>query len=316
MKILVTGGAGYIGSVLVPTLLNEGHEVTVLDNFLFRQNSLFECCANPNFKIVNGDVRNLELVEKLVQDKDYIFPLACLTGFPLSKKDPVAATTVTRDAVLSMLKMLKPEQKIIYPNTNSGYGVGDGNNFCTEESPLRPVSLYGKLKVETEVAIRERGNFVVFRLATVFGASPRMRMDLLVNDFVYRAYKDRAIVLFESHFKRNYVHVRDVVGAFMFAMSHWETLQKQWGGGHTIFNLGLDEANYTKMELCQEIKKQIPELNIFEAQIGQDPDKRDYIVSNEKLSKAGYTAKITVAEGITELLKAYQIVHTGEYFNV
>ena len=310
MKILVTGGAGYIGSVLVPELLNEGHEVTVLDNFLFRQNSLFECCANPNFRIINGDVRNLELVEKLVQDKDFIFPLACLTGFPLSKKDPVAATTVTRDAVISMLKMLKPEQKIIYPNTNSGYGVGDGNNFCTEESPLRPVSLYGKLKVETEQAIRERGNCVVFRLATVFGASPRMRMDLLVNDFVYRAYKDRAIVLFESTFKRNYVHVRDVVGAFVFAMKNFQNMNGE------VYNLGLDEANYTKMELCQEIKKQIPELNIFEAKIGQDPDKRDYIVSNEKLRKAGYSAKITVAEGITELLKAYQIVHTGEYFNV
>lgn len=310
MKILVTGGAGYIGSVFVPALLNEGHEVTVLDNFLFRQNSLFECCANPNFQIVNGDVRNLELVEKLVKDKDFIFPLACLTGFPLSKKDPVAATTVTRDAVISMLKMLKPEQKIIYPNTNSGYGVGDGNNFCTEESPLRPVSLYGKLKVETEKAIRERGNYVVFRLATVFGASPRMRMDLLVNDFVYRAYKDRSIVLFESSFKRNYVHVRDVVGAFLFAMRNFQNMNGE------VYNLGLDEANYTKMELCQEIKKQIPELNIFEAQIGQDPDKRDYVVSNEKLRNAGYSAKITVAEGITELLKAYQIVHTGEYFNV
>ena len=266
MKILVTGGAGYIGSVLVPALLNEGHEVTVLDNFLFRQNSLFECCANPNFKIVNGDVRNLELVEELVQDKDFIFPLACLTGFPLSKKDPVAATTVTRDAVISMLKMLKPEQKIIYPNTNSGYGVGEGNSFCTEESPLRPVSLYGKLKVETEQAIRERGNFVVFRLATVFGASPRMRMDLLVNDFVYRAYKDRSIVLFESSFKRNYVHVRDVVAAFLFAVKNFNSIREKFGDS-AIFNLGLDEANYTKMELCQEIKKQIPELNIFEAKI-------------------------------------------------
>ena len=314
MKILVTGGAGYIGSVLVPALLNEGHEVTVLDNFLFRQNSLFECCANPNFKIVNGDVRNLELVEELVQDKDFIFPLACLTGFPLSKKDPVAATTVTRDAVISMLKMLKPEQKIIYPNTNSGYGVGEGNSFCTEESPLRPVSLYGKLKVETEQAIRERGNFVVFRLATVFGASPRMRMDLLVNDFVYRAYKDRAIVLFESSFKRNYVHVRDVVAAFLFAVKNFDSIREKFD--EPIFNLGLDEANYTKMELCQEIKKQIPELNIFEAKIGQDPDKRDYIVSNEKLRKAGFSAKITLAEGITELLKAYQIVHNAEYFNV
>ena len=310
MKILVTGAAGYIGSVLVPTLLSKGHEVTAIDNFMFRQNSLFDCCFNKSFHMVNGDVRNMELMEKLVRDKDYIFPLACFTGFPLSKKDPVGATSVTRDAVKNMLKLLKPEQRIIYPNTNSGYGVGDGDAFCTEESPLRPVSLYGKLKVETEQAIRERGNCVVFRLATVFGASPRMRMDLLVNDFVYRAFKDRAIVLFESHFKRNYVHVRDVVGAFIYAMEHFDAMNGE------VYNLGLDEANYTKMELCREIKKQIPELNIFEAQIGQDPDKRDYVVSNEKLKKAGYSAKITVAEGIEELLKAYQIVHTAEYYNV
>ena len=309
-KILVTGGAGYIGSVLVPTLLQAGHDVTVLDNFLFRQNSLFDCCANPHFHIVNGDVRNMELVEKLVDGKEFIFPLACLTGFPLSKRDPFAATTVTRDAVKNMLSLLKPEQRIIYPNTNSGYGVGDGDAYCTEESPLRPVSLYGKLKVETEKAIMERGNCVVLRLATVFGASPRMRMDLLVNDFVYRAFKDRSIVLFESGFKRNYVHVRDVVGAFMYAMEHFDEMKNE------AYNLGLDEANYTKMELCQEIKKQIPELNIFEAKIGSDPDKRDYIVSNAKLKKVGYAATRTVADGIAELLKAYQIVHTAEYFNV
>lgn len=309
MKILVTGGAGYVGSVLVPTLLQQGHNVTVLDNFMYKQPSLFDCCANPNFDIVNGDVRNLELVERLVQDKDYIFPLACLTGFPLSKKDPVAATTITRDAIKDMLPMLKPQQRIIYPNTNSGYGVGEGETFCTEESPLRPVSLYGKLKVETEQAIRERGNCVVFRLATVFGASPRMRLDLLVNSFVYRAYKDRAIVLFESGFKRNYIHVRDVVGAFIYAMQNFDAMKNE------VYNLGLDEANYTKLELCKEIQKQIPELNIFEADIGEDPDKRDYLVSNRKLLNAGYKAKITVAEGIKELLKAYQIVQVSNYFN-
>ena len=309
MNILVTGGAGYIGSLLVPALLQDGHKVTVLDNFMYRQNSLFDCCANPNFEVVNGDVRNLELVEKLVQDKDYIFPLACITGFPASKKDPVAAVTVTRDAIKDMLPMLKPEQRIIYPNTNSGYGVGEGQTFCTEESPLRPVSLYGKLKVETEQAIRERGNCVVFRLATVFGASPRMRVDLLVNNFVYRAYKDRAVVLFESSFKRNYVHVRDVVGAFIYAMQNFDAMNNE------VYNLGLDEANYTKMELCKEIQKQLPELNIFEAAIGEDPDKRDYLVSNQKLLNAGYKAKITVAEGIGELLKAYQIVHVSDYFN-
>lgn len=309
MKVLVTGAAGYIGSVLVPELLKKGHEVVALDNFMFKQNSLLECCHNPKFKMVRGDVRNLELVKELVQDVDYIFPLACFTGFPLAKQDPIGATTVTRDAVEGMLKMLKPNQRIIYPNTNSGYGVGDGEASCTEESPLRPVSLYGKLKVETEQMIRERGNCVVFRLATVFGASPRMRMDLLVNDFVYRAYQDRSIVLFESSFKRNYVHIRDVVGAFLFAMDNFEQMNGE------VYNLGLDEANYTKMELCQEIKKQLPLLNIFEAKIGEDPDKRDYVVSNEKLLKAGYKAKVTIAEGIRELLNAYQIVHKSEYYN-
>jgi len=309
MKVLVTGAAGYIGSVLVPELLRKGYEVVALDDFMFKQNTLLECCHNSKFKIVRGDVRNLELVEELVQDVDYIFPLACFTGFPLAKKDPIGATTVTRDAVAGMLKMLKPNQKIIYPNTNSGYGVGDGEASCTEESPLRPVSLYGKLKVETEKMIRERGNCVVFRLATVFGASPRMRMDLLVNDFVYRAYQDRSIVLFESSFKRNYVHIRDVVGAFLFAMDNFEKMKNE------VYNLGLDEANYTKMELCQEIKKQLPQLNIFEAKIGEDPDKRDYIVSNEKLLQAGYKAKITIADGIRELLNAYQIVHKSEYYN-
>lgn len=310
MKILVTGAAGYIGSLLVPALLNEGHEVVALDNFMFKQNSLFECCFDPKFTMVNGDVRNLELVERLIQDVEYIFPLACFTGFPLSKKDPIGATTVTRDAVLNMLNLLRPEQKVIYPNTNSGYGVGEGSAFCTEESPLNPVSLYGTLKVETEKAILARGNCVIFRLATVFGASPRMRMDLLVNDFVYRAYKDRAIVLFEANFKRNYVHVRDVVSAFIFAIKNFGKMNRE------VYNLGLDEANYTKMELCQEIKKQIPELNVFEAKIGEDPDKRNYVVSNEKLSKAGFEAKITIERGIKELLNAYQIVHTAEYFNV
>lgn len=310
MKVLVTGAAGYIGSVLTPALLQRGYEVTAIDNFMFRQNSLFDCCRFKNFHIVNGDVRNLELMKHLVQNMDYIFPLACFTGFPLSAKDPFGATSVTRDAVSSMLNFLTPSQRIIYPNTNSGYGIGETDSFCTEESPLRPVSLYGKLKVETEQAIRERGNCVVFRLATVFGASPRMRMDLLVNDFVYRAFKDRAIVLFEAKFKRNYVHVRDVVGAFLYAIDHFDTMRDE------AFNLGLDEANYTKMELCQEIQKQLPELNIFEAQVGKDPDKRNYLVSNAKLRAAGYQAKITLAEGIEELLKAYQIVHTSEYCNV
>ncbi len=309
MKLFVTGGAGYIGSVLVPQLLNKGYEVTVLDNFMFKQNSLLDCCYNENLKVVNGDVRNLELVKELSADADYIIPLACYTGAPITKKDPMAATEITRDAIKNMLEFLKPEQRIIYPNTNSGYGVGEEGVFCTEESPLRPVSLYGKLKVETEKAILERGNAVVFRLATVFGASPKMRLDLLVNDFVYRAFNDGFVVLFEADFKRNYVHVRDVVDAFIFAIDHFDEMKGE------VYNLGLDEANLSKMELCQLIKKYIPNFYITEAEIGEDVDKRNYIVSNEKLMKAGFKAYRTIDMGIKELINAYNILHKSEYYN-
>ncbi|MDO8601834.1 MAG: SDR family oxidoreductase, partial [bacterium] len=243
MKILVTGGAGYIGSVLVPELLRAGHEVTVIDNFMYGQTPLLDVCNYPTLTVVRGDVRNEELIQKHITGKDFIFPLACLVGAPLCDKDPVAATTINRDAVLMLLKLRTPEQKIIFPNTNSGYGrMAEGVAYCDENSPLEPVSLYGRLKVETEAALLTAGNAITLRLATVCGISPRMRLDLLVNDFVYRAVNDKAVILFEPHFKRNYIHVRDVARAFMHAMANFETMKNQ------TYNVGLSEANLSKAE--------------------------------------------------------------------
>ncbi len=310
MKILVTGAAGYIGSVLVPILLREGHEIVALDNFMFKQNSLLDCCDNENFKIVRGDVRDLELVKKLLKRIDIVIPLACYTGAPISNVDPWSARAVTKDAVISMLELLDSSQKIIYPNTNSGYGVGQNGAFCTEESSLNPLSLYGSLKVDTEKAILKRGNAIVFRLATVFGSSPKMRLDLLVNDFVYRAYTDKFIVLFEADFKRNYIHVRDVADAFLYAIDNFDAMKDN------VFNLGLNEANLSKRELCAVIKKHIPDFYYVEAVIGEDIDKRNYIVSNEKLINAGFKARRTIDHGIEELINAYNILHKAEYYNV
>jgi nucleoside-diphosphate-sugar epimerase len=208
-----------------------------------------------------------------------------------------------------MLPLLRPEQRIIYPNTNSGYGIGTEGIHCTEETPLNPISLYGKLKVEVEKALLARGNTVVFRLATVFGVSPRMRLDLLVNDFTYRAFRDGFVVLFEADFKRNYVHIRDVSDAFLFAIDNFDMLNGQ------AYNLGLDEANYSKRELCELIRKQVPRFYYTEAKVGEDPDKRNYIVSNAKLEKTGFKARRGLESGIAELLKAYQILHNTDYQN-
>ena len=308
-KIFVTGAAGYIGSILIPKLLQKGHEVVALDSFMFRQNSLLDCCFDKNLAVIRGDVRNLDLVKELAMDADYIIPLACYTGAPITNLDPLAAASVTRDAIADMLNFIKPEQRIIYPNTNSGYGIGEQGIFCTEETPLRPISLYGKLKTETEAEIMNRGNAVIFRLATVFGSSPKMRLDLLVNDFVYRAFTDKFIVLFEADFKRNYVHVRDVADAFIYAMENFDNMKEN------VYNLGLDEANLSKRELCELIQKQIPDFYFTEAKIGEDVDKRDYVVSNEKLLKAGFKAKVTIEEGIRDLINTYNILHKSEYYN-
>jgi nucleoside-diphosphate-sugar epimerase len=310
-KILVTGGAGYIGSILVPELLRAGHEVTVIDAFIYKQTSLLDVCNYPTLSVVRGDVRDEALITKHIRGVDVIIPLACLVGAPLCDKDPIAARTTNLDAVKLIVKLRDKGQKIIFPNTNSGYGHGQGGtSHCDETSPLNPISLYGQLKVEAEKMLLEAGNAVVFRLATVFGVSPRMRLDLLVNDFVYRAVNDRAVVLFEPHFKRNYIHVRDVARAFMHAMDNFEGMRDQ------AYNVGLSDANLSKLELCQAIHEQLPKFVFLEAPIGEDPDKRDYIISNGKIERTGFKPQVSLRAGITELIKGYQIIKRDHFTNI
>ena len=309
-SILVTGGAGYLGSTLVPALLAEGHRVTVLDNFLFNQASMNSLCADPNFDVYRGDARDRDVLKPLLRGADFIIPLAALVGAPMCNNDKIGAETLNRDAILTLIEMASREQRIIMPVTNSGYGVGEAGKFCTEETPLRPISLYGRTKVAAERAVLDRGNSISFRLATVFGMSPRMRLDLLVNDFVYRAVNDRAVVLFEPHFKRNFIHVRDVARAFLHGIGNFETMRDQ------PYNVGLSDANLSKMELCQRIRKQLPKFVFLEAPVGEDPDKRDYIVSNEKVERTGYQPVFSLDEGIGELIKGYRMLRNSIYGNV
>ena len=225
-NILVTGGAGYLGSVLVPELLKQRHSVTVLDTFMFGQNSLLECCANKDFNVVRADARDEDILQKYLQKADYIIPLAALVGAPLCGRDKIGTITTNKDAIVSLTKLASKEQRIIYPCTNSGYGIGQKDTYCTEETPLKPISLYGIAKVEAEKALLDRGNSITLRLATVFGMSPRMRIDLLVNDFAYRAVTDRFVVIFEGHFKRNYIHIRDVARAFIHSINNFISIKK------------------------------------------------------------------------------------------
>lgn len=310
MKILVTGAAGYIGSVLVPELLKEGHEVIALDNFMYNQTSLLNCCYHKNFTVVRGDTRDRGLLDKYIKKVDGIFPLACLTGAPLCNKDPEGAKSVNYGAIKTILELRSKQQPIIFPTTNSGYGVGEEGIHCTEETPLRPVSLYGKLKVEIEKILLDSGNCITLRLATAFGISPRMRLDLLVNDFVYRAITDRFVVLFEANFKRNYVHIRDVVRAFIHCLKKCDTMKDK------PYNVGLSEANLSKLELCQEIKKQLPDFYFYESPIGEDPDKRNYIVSNARIEATGFKPQVSLQDGIAELVKGFQILRRNQYANI
>lgn len=310
LRILVTGGAGYIGSVLVPELLGKGYTVTVLDALIHTQNSLLECCSNTKFDFVKGDICDQDLMAQLIGNFDIIIPLAAIVGAPACKINPTLTRLVNYDAYMTLIKMLSPSQLVIFPTTNSGYGVGEKDALCTEESPLRPISEYGKTKVEVEKALLDKGNAVTYRLATVFGMSPRMRMDLLVNDFTYRAFKDRFIILFEEHFRRNYIHIRDVAKAFLFAIDHSNEMIGE------PFNVGLSSANLTKRQLCEKIKEYIPDFYIHSAPVGEDPDKRDYIVSNEKLESMGWCADHTLDMGITELLKGYKILRPNKFANV
>lgn len=309
MKIAITGGAGYIGCVLVPELLKLGHEVSVLDNFYFGQTALLDCCYNKNFTVIRGDARDRDTVEKFIDGADFIIPLAALVGFPLCDYDKVAAKTTNLDAILTLLELRKLEQKIIFPCTNSGYGTSDGSIYCTEETPLNPISLYGTTKAEAEKAILESGNSLTFRFATVFGASPRMRLDLLVNDFVYRAVNDKTMIIFEGHFKRNFIHIRDVVGAYIHAINNFETMKGK------AYNCGLSDANLSKIELCEKIREHIPSFTFFESEINKDPDKRNYIVSNDRLESTGWKPGYTLDDGIEELIKTYNIVKNKSFAN-
>lgn len=310
MKILITGAGGYIGSVLIPQLLAAGHEITALDTYPDGGTQLVTNCASPNFAPVRGDARDERVLDDLVGKADVIIPLAALVGAPLCKQDPIGATTTNRDAVLSIVKRLGKGQRIVIPTTNSGYGVGEAGKFCTEESPLRPISLYGTTKVEAESAVLGTGQGISLRLATVFGLSPRMRLDLLVNDFTWRAVTDRAVVLFEGHFKRNYIHIRDVSKTFLHAIDNFDRMKGQ------AFNVGLSDANLSKIELCERIKRQIPAFTPIEAPIGEDPDKRDYIVSNEKLEGTGWKPDWSVDAGVTELIRGYKMLRNSRYANV
>lgn len=309
-SVLVTGAAGYLGSILVPEFLRRGYRVTAVDNFMYNPSSLLDVCHDENLAIVRGDVRDQNLMKKLVAKADVIIPLACLVGAPICQQKPLEARSINLDAVKMLVDLGSKQQKIVSPTTNSGYGIGQDGIHCTEESPLKPVSMYGKLKVELEEYLLASGHAISLRLATAFGISPRMRLDLLVNDFTYRAVTDRFVVLFESHFKRNYIHVRDVAGAFLHSIANWDQMKNE------PYNVGLSDANLSKLELCLEIKKQVPDFRIMESPVGEDPDKRNYIVSNEKIERTGFKPQVSLQKGIAELVKGYQVVRRNQFSNV
>ncbi len=313
MRILITGGAGFIGSMLVPKLLKQGHEVTVLDNFMYKQTPFNDLCISINLRILNGDVRdwhNGSPMRKALEGVECVIPLAALVGAPLCDRDKDAALGVNYHAVKKLVNSIPKDVKVIIPISNSGYGVGEKDNFCTEETPMRPISLYGRTKVDAENACFEyHGNTVSLRLATVFGMSPRMRLDLLVNEFVYRAVNDRVITLFEPHFRRNYIHLRDVVKTFLFAIDNFDNMSGK------AFNVGLSNANLSKYELCGKIQKHLSKFVFNVSKIGEDPDKRDYIVSNAKLEALGWYPHYSLDEGIQELIKGFTYLRRSEYSN-
>jgi nucleoside-diphosphate-sugar epimerase len=309
-NILVTGGAGYIGSTLVPDLLSKKHKVTVIDNFMYDQTSLATSIRDRNLEIIFGDVRDESLMKKLISKADIIIPLAAIVGAPACDKDPVTAQSINKDSILWLLKQLSKSQQIIMPTTNSAYGSGDKNNFCDENSPLNPLSLYARDKVVVEKFLLEHENSTSFRLATVFGISPRMRLDLLVNNFTLRAITDGFVIVFEGHFKRNYIHILDVVQAFNLAIEKKDQFKGE------IFNVGLSQANISKIELCQEIKKIVPDFLFLEAPLGKDPDQRNYIVSNKKIEALGFSPGVSLQEGLNELVKGLKMFNHKPFTNV
>jgi len=301
MKIFITGGAGYLGSVIVGKMLNAGHEVVVLDKLLFNQTSLLSYTSNPKFKFIYGDVRNVELLQTLCKEADVIIPLAAIVGFPACASDPKLAREINFDQIFNIVKFAK-DKKILYPNTNSGYGLGTGQRECTEESPIAPISVYGQTKCDSENFLRANTSAITFRLATVFGVSPRMRTDLLVNDFTYKAITDKYIVVFEKNFKRNFIHVEDVASAFLFMLENYETYKGE------IFNVGLSSANLSKQELLEKIQSHVKDFAVSYNDFYEDPDKRDYIVSNAKIEATGWMPEWDLDKGIKQLIQGYQMI--------
>jgi nucleoside-diphosphate-sugar epimerase len=310
MNVLVTGGAGYLGSVVCEHLLVAGHRVTALDNLMYQQQSLFHLCARPGFEFLLGDVRDGRVMERAIKEADVLIPLAALVGAPACDRDPWLATSVNLDAIRLLNRLRSPHQLVIYPNTNSGYGTQTGEAFCTEETPQEPISLYGRTKVEAEDELLGSRNAITFRLATVFGTSPRMRLDLLVNHFVYAAVTDGYLVIFEKDFKRNFVHIRDVADCFLHAISQADRMVGR------AYNVGLDAANLSKAELVRRIQTHLPRFYAHFSEVGTDPDKRNYVVSNQRLREAGFEARRSLDEGIQELLRGYRMMGRGMWKNV
>lgn len=303
MKILITGGAGYLGSVITGRMLKEGYQVIVLDKLVFNQTSLLQYTSNPNFKFIHGDVRNEKLLEKLCNESDVIIPLAAIVGFPACAAEPELAREINYQQIFNIVKFTNGKnKKILYPNTNSGYGLGTGQSECTEESPLTPISVYGTTKCEAESFLRTSTDAIIFRLATVFGVSQRMRTDLLVNDFTYKAITDKYIVVFEKTFKRNFIHIEDVGNAFVFMLQNYEKYKGE------IFNVGLSDANLSKQELLEKIQAHVKDFAVVYDDYYEDPDKRNYIVSNEKIEATGWKPEWDLDRGIEQLIMAYQMI--------
>ena len=302
VKVLLTGGAGYLGSIITNKLLNDGYAVTVLDSLEFNQLSLLPFVKNKNFNFIYGDARNKTILKKLVESHDVIIPLAARVGFPACDADPLSATQLNYEQIVDVVEFSKGRTKILFPNTNSGYGVAEGGQVCKETSPLNPISHYGVTKVNAERFLLQNSDAICFRLATVFGPSPRMRTDLLVNEFVYKAITDKYIVLFEPHFKRNYIHIEDVANVFSFMLANYDTYKNE------VFNVGLSDANLSKLELVNLIKKYVPDFAISVSDYYEDPDKRDYIVSNEKIEATGWRPHYSIDDGIIELINTYRMI--------
>jgi len=310
LNITITGGAGYIGSILTAYLLEKGERVTVVDTYHYNQTTLVEHCHNPKFTLIVGDARDKRVIHEAIEHADIIIPLAAVVGAPASDRDKIGAHSLNYEAVELINKLRMPDQAVLYPTTNSGYGVGQDGIMCDENAPMNPLSLYARDKVAAEKLLLDTGNVITFRLATVFGFSPRMRLDLLVNDFTYRAVHDGFIVLFEHGFKRNYIHVRDVARVFYYGIKGFDVMK------NNAYNVGLSNANLSKLELCEKIKEVVPRFVIKTDEYTKDLDQRNYIVSNAKIEATGYRPMYELGSGIIELVKGFRALRNNKFTNV